>query len=372
MREVIGAGPSGLAAALTFARAGEPVRVLERHERVGQRFNGDMQGLENWSSTADTLDRLCLMGIDPSFDYRPFDEVTFYDSHLRGTTARTERPMYYLVHRGPGTGTLDSSLLAQARQAGVDVRLGVHPRQAGPGTIVATGPATADGLVAGLTFRTSLPDQAHVIVHPQLAPHGYSYLLIWDGRGTVATSLFGHLHRWRTARDATIEAFQGLLPELRLEDPHPFGGYGAVFTPPRFVDPGGRWYVGEAAGLQDAEWGFGIMTALQSGVRAATTAMDGNDYEHAARQEFGGRRAAGFANRGLFERMPTRVSDRLLDRGAARRDLLTRLRRHWAPSPAKTVIGRYAVRRLQHHDRSHDKRCEADSCLCLRCACAAT
>jgi phytoene dehydrogenase-like protein len=46
---VVGAGPAGLVAAITLARAGRPVRVLERRARVGGRFAGDFQGLAGWA-----------------------------------------------------------------------------------------------------------------------------------------------------------------------------------------------------------------------------------------------------------------------------------------------------------------------------------
>lgn len=42
---IAGAGPSGLATAITLAKAGWPVEVYERNADVGGRFNGDLQGL---------------------------------------------------------------------------------------------------------------------------------------------------------------------------------------------------------------------------------------------------------------------------------------------------------------------------------------
>lgn len=364
---VVGAGPAGLAAAITLARAGRPVRVLERHESVGQRFHGDMQGLENWSGDHDVLDRLRLLGIETDFAWRGFNQVSFYDSRLRPVIARTEQPLFYLVRRGPDAGTLDSALLGQARDAGAEIRLGEAALGAGPGTIVATGPQRADAVAAGYVFRTALGDQAHAIVHPVLAPGGYAYLLVWDGRATLATCVFRDLKGWRPALDAAVDAFMRLVPGLRLDHARRFGGYGGLLRRTRYSDESGRLYAGEAAGLQDAEWGFGMVTAMRSGVLAANSLLDGREYADRARREFEPARAAGLVNRTTWERLPPRLMDAALRFQAGRADLPGRMRRHWTPSPLKSliapaVLGRYA-------DRLHDvdSVCHEVSCRCLRC-----
>ena len=88
---------------------------------MGHRFAGDFQGLENWSASDDALQRLAGWGVEASFANLPVHEVTFYDRRLHPVVAPTMEPMFYLVRRGPEAGSLDHALLAQARDAGVEV-----------------------------------------------------------------------------------------------------------------------------------------------------------------------------------------------------------------------------------------------------------
>ncbi len=53
---ISGAGPAGLAAALTIAKAGGKAVVHELKGEVGARFHGDFQGLENWTTAEDCGD----------------------------------------------------------------------------------------------------------------------------------------------------------------------------------------------------------------------------------------------------------------------------------------------------------------------------
>ncbi len=366
---VVGAGPSGLAAAVTFGATGRAVRVLERHDTVGHRYGDGLQGLENWSARDDVLQRLHRIGLRTDFAYRPFREVTFYDSRLRPVIARSPRPLFYLVRRGPGADSFDGALLRQAHDLGVEVRTGTVARSAAPGTVVATGPRAPDGLVVGFTFRSGLPDQAHVLVHPGLAPAGYAYLLIWDGLATLATFLFRDRGRWRQARDSTVAAFESVVPGLQPRDPRPFAGVGSLTAATRFRDGGGRLYAGEASGLQDPEWGFGMLTAVRSGVLAASSLLGGWDYGEQARRQLVPARDAGLVNRTIFERLPDRIVDPLLRIEVARPDLPGRLHRHWAPAWWKSL----AASRLTGPARqAHaDRACHRGSCECLDCRCAA-
>lgn len=55
--EIAGAGPAGLAAEITLAYTGRQVVVYETHKEVRHRFGDDFQGLENWTSQKDVLQR---------------------------------------------------------------------------------------------------------------------------------------------------------------------------------------------------------------------------------------------------------------------------------------------------------------------------
>lgn len=122
---------AGLVAAAALARAGERVRVYEKAPMVGHRFAGDSQGLENWSSVSDTLDRLGRLGVEPTFAHRSFHQVTFYDSKMRPVVARPAEPLFYLVRTGPDPGSLDRGLLDQAQDARAEV-LRYLPGRPGP------------------------------------------------------------------------------------------------------------------------------------------------------------------------------------------------------------------------------------------------
>jgi flavin-dependent dehydrogenase len=365
---VIGAGPAGLVAAATLARAGRRVILLEKAGEVGHRFAGDIQGLENWSQTDDAFDRLAQLGVEPTFPYRPLHEVTFYDHRLRPVVGRSPAPLCYLVRRGPQDGSFDRALLEQARSAGVEVRFGRAAERALRGDIVAIGPRFADGIATGYVFRTRLEDQAHCIISEELAPAGYAYLLIWDGHATLATCLFDRSRRSKDARRRTVETFRRLVPGLDLENARPFSGYGSVFGEARFTDEAGRLYVGEAAGLQDPEWGFGMWYAMESGALAARSLLDGFDYATAAAPRFEPRRRTALANRLLYESLPEPAVDVLIRWAATSPGIRRRIRRHWTPNRAKSAIAQLARRRFAR-TRLHyrDRACHLEECDCVWC-----
>ncbi len=313
--QVIGAGPAGLAAAILGCKAGRQVVVYERYRDVGCRFCGDFQGLENWSSAGDVLEELADLGIEPTFKTTPLTEQVCYGPGGREHVFRSTQPFYYLITRGPAPGTLDHSLKEQALAAGADIRFGEPVRHPPAGAVVATGPRRADILASGYLFETDLADGAFAVLDDRLAPGGYAYLLVHDSRATLSTCLFRDFAHHASYLERTAEFFYQRL-RFSMHDARRFGGVGMVQWP-RPANPGTDLRAGEAAGIQDALWGFGIRYALLSGQRAARLGLDAGDAAGAPGSTGSNRRAArqpwddaieesirsSFVNRYLFERL---------------------------------------------------------------------
>ena len=74
--DILGAGLSGLAAATILAKAGKEVHVHEIRKDSGARFDGDFQGIENWTSDIDFFDEMREWGLDPDeFKSNAFDII---------------------------------------------------------------------------------------------------------------------------------------------------------------------------------------------------------------------------------------------------------------------------------------------------------
>ena len=344
--EILGAGPAGLSAALTVARAGRDVTLYERQAEVGGRFHGDLQGLENWTTRGDVLDELSAMGIAPTFDFAAIREGVFFDSDGRERVVRSQRPAFYLVRRGVGAGTLDQSLKHQAIAAGARIRFREAPPELPESCIRTPGPGRCDALDVGYVFETDMADGVFAALSERLAPKGYSYLLVCRGWGTVAACLFEDYGNAREYRDRVREFFERKAG-LRMTHARAFGGTGNVRSKP-VVRAGATLYAGEAAGLQDALWGFGMRYAIVSGHMAgqALLAQRPAQYERSLKDRFTGFLQASVVNRYFYERLGDAGYARLLSRIARAADARDWLRRFYAPRLWKTLwfpVARVAV-----------------------------
>lgn len=310
--KILGAGPAGLTAAIVLQKAGYQTQVYEKNRDVGRVFYGDLQGLENWSEERDVLEEFKRLGLAINFDCTPFSSLTVFNGE-KTWPFTCSRPGFYLIRRGAMAGSLDHGLKEQALAAGVAIffeqSLAKHAVD-----IVATGPLVRHrfAIDKGIVFKTDLPDAAYGLVNDQAACKGYAYLLFAKGYGCLCTVLFDNFPEVNRCLAETERIFRKFV-DFTMEDPKPVGGMGGFLLAPIFTQEE-RLLVGEAAGLQDMLWGFGIRSAVNSGALAAQSIINGISYPEAARSRFLPKQKAGFVNRYLWERFGRNNYSLIMDR----------------------------------------------------------
>ncbi|MDA3869173.1 MAG: FAD-dependent monooxygenase [Gammaproteobacteria bacterium] len=361
--EIAGAGPAGLAAAITLARAERPVIVHEAQAEVGYRFKRDLQGLENWTTRQDTLNVLQEMGITTGFKRLPCRQGTAFDAWDMPYAIHSHAPLFYMVVRGPGPDTLDMALLRQAEELGVEVRFNSRLRHAHGSAIFATGPKAADAIAVGYHFDTRMADGFGVICEDDLAPKGYAYLLVMGGKGTVKSCMFTGFKQEALYVQRTVAAFQRLVG-LEMIDPRAHGGVGN-FRVPGMARSGVHPVVGEQAGFQDTLWGFGMRAAITSGVLSARSLLEGSDYDRLWRQVLGELMTAGVVNRALYSLLGNRGYRWLLRHQENHSDARELLHRYYRPSRVKGLLAPLARWRFQ--SQRQDESCNHVDCSCVWC-----
>jgi len=296
---IAGAGPSGLAAAIVLARAGRAVEVHEAKRDVGTRFIGDLQVIEAASEREAVPDFLDRIGIERNFYFRPAEWATFYDHRGHGRVIRSDSPYGWFIRRGAEEKTLDRGLLAQARHLGVNV---VFNSRLAPGDadVVATGPASPDGLAREMTWHTSDAERIDVYFDHKLAPGGYSYLFILDGIATFGCAIVADFKRIDDYFDHSLASARHLHAFDIPADART--GYSYMnFHLKRHATANGARYVGEAAGFQDYLFGLGIRYALTSGWLAARSILESRDFDELWTAELGAKQETSLVNRFLYE-----------------------------------------------------------------------
>lgn len=367
--EIAGAGPAGLVAAINLARAGCKVTVYEEKPDVGHRFHGDFQGLENWSSEEDVTDLLERFGIYNKLytDYicQPYKKLMVFDSEFRKTIFQSERPFFYLVRRGSWRGCLDYGLMEQAIESGVEIVFNKRVDKLEKGGIIGIGPRAADAIAKGIVFNTNMEDIAAAILDDRLAPKGYAYLLIHKGKATMATCMFRDFTSERECFERTVETFKKVFPNLDIIDAKEFGGYGNFFFG-KPVFENGKYYIGEAAGLQDCLWGFGMRYAFVSGFLAARAVIEDKDYTKLLKENLIPMQKTSLVNRFLFERLGNRGYTYLINK-LSKGPVMEMLQNHYNPSLVKRVL--YPVASWRYKSRLIDKGCHGEGCACVWCRC---
>lgn len=363
---IIGAGPAGLVAAIHLARNGYSVTVYERKYDVGGRFNGDFQGLENWSTRQSVPRFLEELGIEANFRLQPYQSGLVFNPSGESYRLPASRPLFYLLKRGSGNDTLDQGLKEQAIEAGARFEWGqrVERAPAGVKVIVATGPKSTDAIARGMVFRTSHEDCFEVFLDDDIAPKGYAYLLVNEGQATFATCLFEKMNDAHFYYRAAVDRLES-QKNIDITDARYFGGYVNFALNRPLVKNRRIYYAGESAGFQDALFGFGIRYAMLSGYLAARSIQENRSYSSLCRQHIIPKMKASLANRWLFAHLKNVGYTAVLDRLAGKEDVLdvmsTQSRLNWIRRMVLPVAGK------KFGNSKVYAPCDDENCTCLWC-----
>ena len=204
-----------------------------------------------------------------------------------------------MVQRGP-KDSLDENLKNQALDAGVQIKYNSKIARE-ECDIIATGVSGKKpvGVVKGIVFDTDSEDSIILILNDKFAFKGYSYLLVADGKATLACVVIKDLSKANLCFKNSVKAFSK-LKRFKIENKRSFAGYG-TFAMNESNNQNHKLFVGEAAGFQDLFLGFGMKYALLSGYAAAKSIMAEKDYDMIWRELFLDKQKASAANRMIYE-----------------------------------------------------------------------
>jgi len=294
--KIAGAGISGLTSAIVLVKAGYKVKIFEKNETVGKRFNEDFQGLMNWGFDKDILGFMKDIGLETNFWKKSVKSIDIFGPDEYRQNFKMKKPFVYLVQRGVQKKALDQSLKEQAIKNGVEIVFNstIKSEEA---DIIATGPTFdrfIDGLVMGYTLESDSKDIFAAIFDDKIAYNGYSYFFIADGHGAIATCIFGKYKEISDYLDKTFNFFKNYY-SFNIKNQRKFSGSGNFY-----LLKSNKRYVGEAGGFQDYLWGFGMRYAMITGYLAAKSIIENKSYENLWKKEVGGLIKTSVANRLWF------------------------------------------------------------------------
>jgi hypothetical protein len=289
---IVGAGLSGLVAAINLARRGYAVKVLERESRVGGSPLYHPSGQGTFLRLKEMSD---YIGVDLSEVLEPIRTMVEMPGRFKCEIDTSIGPPWFF-ERGPRSTSVDSYLYGIAREEGVEFEFGrpVYTREElsslPPSSIVATGLHFEGFDLVGQPYLTS-----HHFTYKGACDPDLNYVHLFHDRYTTDygyTSCFRgirYVHLFNRHQPISLAAREAFARRVREEDgfevpewnSFTFPVPAASFRTPRLL-LGDKILAGTLAGAMDNVAFFGLHGALVSGRIAALAVED----RYAAWQEF--------------------------------------------------------------------------------------
>ena len=278
---IAGAGLSGLSAAITLARGGKEVEVIEKNKSVGGQFKDSVHAFRNYPTPLQTI--LDEIGLQIGH-LNPIYKTYKYSPSLKSVEIDSDIPVHYTVLRGSqDKKTIDNQLYKQAKKEGVKFRFNTTAKPEDV-DIIATGHSHTDAVGYGATYTNANIGQhdCYLLYNEYYSPGGYIYVLPHGKETEVVTTCFKHRH---------FEDVKGMYEALINQNPvirkildgakykTEVSGKLTYDIRMSLSKSTNNLFVGEAAGFMDAARGFGMTCALESGHLAARSIISNMPYE---------------------------------------------------------------------------------------------
>ena len=283
--KILGAGLSGLTAAINLVKEGKEVVIFERKADVGEHIRPNYQGL--LKTHGDPMGYLKKYNLEPKFDLFRLDQA-YFCTKSRDIDVKIKDPIDFVL-RG-GKTSLEYGLYDQAKSLGVSFKFN-EKRKESDVDIVATGHFRCDMLAFGGVYENlDFPRDKFLYMHDnRYSPIGW-YLYVTplpDGTFKIVNCTSQpHVKKTKKLFYKAISERKILKDIVGDRKPiETFGGFGGCEFP-KTAKKGKILYIGEAAGFQDPFRGFGMNYAIESGYLAAKAILETKDYDAMWKEQF--------------------------------------------------------------------------------------
>ncbi|MEC7871858.1 MAG: NAD(P)-binding protein [Candidatus Neomarinimicrobiota bacterium] len=295
---IAGGGIAGLSAAMFLQSNNISTVIYEKGSKIGESRHGDYEGLENWIFNDDIHSSFKNIGFEfNKIQSSPINSFFVHAPSEKPLRIQSKAPFFYLVSRGDNFNDLDHQLFLQCKKAGVEFNFG----EMAPSScdIIATGTRRASAYIQGINFNTKLKNQVHLLLGKKFAPKGYAYLIIQNGRGTIATAYKKVKNSEENFLENCIKYFKSM--NINFFERKDFSSRGSFSIPIKALNS--PITIGEAGGFQDYLFGFGMRMSMMSGMVAALKIKGENSNAKSLYRRINKKRKLSFINRILYERL---------------------------------------------------------------------
>ena len=142
----------------------------------------------------------------------------------------------------------------------------------------------------------------------------------------------------------TYELLTSLF-DVDIQHEKNISGRGCFSLHPHLIE-NNQIFTGEAAGLQDILWGFGMRYAINSGYYAAQSIIENKDYEKLIREHLSGRLKTSIVNRYFSEKYKDWFYVYLINQAKKKKNWINLLQKQYNPSLRSIVTYPFALWKL--------------------------